>query len=436
MSHIEITLIVFGLLLFSLGGGLWIMSSLLLVGLASQVIIAGFPLDKIGSIAATVVARNAMGWELSAIPLFIWMGELLIQTRLSRMIFEGLSPFVAWMPGRLLHTSVLGSTLFAAVSGSSAATTTTVGRITVNELIGRGYDRSLTMGSLAGAGTLGLMIPPSIILIIYGVMAEVSIIRLFAAGLIPGLLMAILYSSYIAARAVMSPSVAPMEDRRYGPRDYLVGLVKLLPIIILMAVILGAIYSGIATPSEAAAIGLLATVVITAVMGQLTFKVLYVSLKNAVGMSAMIVSLIVCAAVLASAMSYVRLPQSIAEIISAIDPTSLQLILLLAAFYIFLGLFLDGTSITVMSLPITMPVVLASGIDPIWFGIFLVVMIELGQITPPVGFNLYLLQSLTGAPLGRVALAAFPFFLLLCLGVAILYVFPGLVTWLPDRLYG
>ena len=214
------------------------------------------------------------------------------------------------------------------------------------------------------------------------------------------------------------------------------GLVKLLPIIILMAVILGAIYSGIATPSEAAAIGLLATVVITAVMGQLTFKVLYVSLKNAVGMSAMIVSLIVCAAVLASAMSYVRLPQSIAEIISAIDPTSLQLILLLAAFYIFLGLFLDGTSITVMSLPITMPVVLASGIDPIWFGIFLVVMIELGQITPPVGFNLYLLQSLTGAPLGRVALAAFPFFLLLCLGVAILYVFPGLVTWLPDRLYG
>ncbi|WP_112324380.1 TRAP transporter large permease [Oceanibium sediminis] len=435
MTHIEITLTVFGLLLLSLGGGLWIMSSLLLVGLVSQVIIAGFPLAKIGSIAATVVARNGMGWELSAIPLFIWMGELLIQTRLSRMIFEGLSPFVSWIPGRLLHTSVLGSTLFAAVSGSSAATTTTVGRITVNELIGRGYDRSLTMGSLAGAGTLGLMIPPSIILIIYGVMAEVSIIRLFAAGIIPGLLMALLYSSYIAARAMMNPAVAPQEEAPRGAGEYLSALVKLLPIIVLMAVILGAIYSGLATPSEAAAIGLAATVVITGIMGQLSFKVLYVSLQNAVRMSAMIISLIVCAAVLASAMSYVRLPQSIAEIISALDPTSLQLILLLACFYIFLGLFLDGTSITVMSLPITMPVVLASGIDPIWFGIFLVVMIELGQITPPVGFNLYLLQSLTGAPLSRVAIAAFPFFVLLCVGVAILYVFPALVTWLPNLLY-
>ncbi|WP_163851701.1 TRAP transporter large permease [Pseudooceanicola aestuarii] len=436
MSHIEITLIVFGLLLLSLGGGLWIMSSLLLVGLASQVIIADFPLSKIGSIAATVVARNGMGWELSAIPLFIWMGELLIHTRLSRMIFEGLSPFVAWIPGRLLHTSVLGSTMFAAVSGSSAATTTTVGRITVNELIGRGYDKSLTMGSLAGAGTLGLMIPPSIILIIYGVMAEVSIIRLFAAGIIPGLLMAFLYSSYIAARTIANPALAPAEPVTYTARDYLRALVKLLPIIALMAIILGAIYSGLATPSEAAAIGLAATMVITLLMGQLSPGVIYNSLQNAVRMSAMIVSLIVCAAVLASSMSYVRLPQSIAEIITALDPTSLQLILMLAGFYIFLGLFLDGTSITVMSLPITMPVVLASGIDPIWFGIFLVVMIELGQITPPVGFNLYLLQSLTGASLGRVAAAAFPFFLLLCLGVVILYLFPALVTWLPDLIYG
>lgn len=436
MDPYQISLFVMFLVIATLGSGIWIMASLLIVGLVSQWFISDFSLLKMGTISATIIARNSMAWELSAIPLFIWMGELLFRTKLSTMMFEGLAPFVNRIPGRLLHTSVLGSTMFAAVSGSSAATTTTVGRITVGELIGRGYDRSLTIGSLAGAGTLGLLIPPSIILIIYGVMAEVSIIRLFAAGVLPGLMIAFLYGSYIVIRALLNPSIAPQSDEIYSARDMAVAFSKLLPVIVLIVIILGSIYSGLATPSEAAAIGLAATLIITLVLRQLSWEVIYTSLNSAVKVSAMITSLVVCAAVLASSMSYVRLPQSIAEIIVQLNPSELQLILLLMGFYIFLGLFLDGTSVTVMSLPITMPIVIAAGIDPIWFGIFLVIMIELSQITPPVGFNLFLLQSLTGDSLPKVALAAMPFFFLLCLGVAILYVAPGVAIWLPEYLYG
>lgn len=436
MDPYQISLFVMFLVIATLGSGIWIMASLLIVGLVSQWVISDFSLLKMGTISATIIARNSMSWELSAIPLFIWMGELLFRTKLSESMFEGLAPFVNRLPGRLLHTSVLGSTMFAAVSGSSAATTTTVGRITVGELIGRGYDRSLTIGSLAGAGTLGLLIPPSIILIIYGVMAEVSIIRLFAAGVFPGLMIAFLYGSYIVIRALLDPSIAPQRVETYSARDMAVAFSKLLPVIVLIVIILGSIYSGLATPSEAAAIGLAATMIITLVLRQLSWEVLYTSLNSAVKVSAMITSLVVCAAVLASSMSYVRLPQSIAEIIVQLNPSELQLIMLLMAFYIFLGLFLDGTSVTVMSLPITMPIVIAAGIDPIWFGIFLVIMIELSQITPPVGFNLFLLQSLTGDSLPKVALAAMPFFFLLCLGVAILYVAPGVATWLPEYLYG
>jgi C4-dicarboxylate transporter, DctM subunit len=435
MDPYQISLFVMFLVIATLGSGIWIMASLLIVGLISQWVISDFSLLKMGTISATIIARNSMSWELSAIPLFIWMGELLFRTRLSVSMFEGLTPFVNRIPGRLLHTSVLGSTMFAAVSGSSAATTTTMGRITVGELIGRGYDRSLTIGSLAGAGTLGLLIPPSIILIIYGVMAEVSIIRLFAAGVFPGLMIAFLYGSYIIIRALIDPSVAPKREETYSARDMAVAFSKLLPVIVLIVIILGSIYSGLATPSEAAAIGLAATLIITLVLRQLNWEVFYTSLNSAVKVSAMITSLVVCAAVLASSMSYVRLPQSIAEIIVQLNPSELQLIMLLMAFYIFLGLFLDGTSVTVMSLPITMPIVIAAGIDPIWFGIFLVIMIELSQITPPVGFNLFLLQSLTGDSLPKVARAALPFFFLLCLGVAILYVAPGVATWLPGYLY-
>ncbi|WFE76609.1 TRAP transporter large permease [Roseinatronobacter sp. S2] len=436
MGPYEISLFVLVLIVITLGSGIWIMASLVIVGLFSMFFIADFSLIRMGTISATIISRNSMSWELSAIPLFIWMGELLFRTRLSQSMFEGLTPFVNRIPGRLLHTSVLGSTMFAAVSGSSAATTTTVGRITVGELLARGYDRALTTGSLAGAGTLGLMIPPSIILIIYGVIAEVSIIRLFAAGLLPGLLIAFLYSGYIVVRALMDPAIAPKRDTAYTKHDLFIAVRKLLPIIILMIVILGSIYSGVATPSEAAAIGLAATIIITAILRQFTWAVFYDSLKSAVKVSAMITSLVVCAAVLASAMSYVRLPQSIAEVIVNLSPSEFQLILLLAAFYIFLGLFLDGTSITVMSLPITMPIAMAAGVDPIWFGIFLVVMIELGQVTPPVGFNLYLLQNLTGDSLPKVARATFPFFVLLCLGGAILYIFPQIVLWLPRVIYG
>ncbi|MEO1331302.1 MAG: TRAP transporter large permease subunit, partial [Pseudomonadota bacterium] len=386
-------LVVLLLLLFFLGAGVWVFAGLLLVSIGSLMLVLDFGPDRIGAILSKILFRSASSWELAAIPLFVWMGELIFRSDISERLFRGLQPLASRVPGGLLHVNVFGSALFAAVSGSSAATTATVGKITTQELRKRGYDRDLSIGSLAGAGSLGLLIPPSIVMIIYGVLAEVSIVRLFAAGLLPGLLVAALFSGYVAIRCAMRPALAPQVRRAEDAVSFGQAALNLTPILTLITLVLGSLYTGVATPSEAAAIGVVGALAIVALTGQMSVALLRDSLMGAVRTSCMLCTILTAAACLSAAIGYMHLPQDIANAIAALELGPYGLLVALAVFYIALGLFLDGISITVMSLPITLPLVLSMGFDPIWFGVFLILLIEIGQITPPVGFNLFVLNG-------------------------------------------
>ena len=412
------------LMLGLLGASMWIFAALLGVAALSLLLIAGFPLQRVGAIMQSITWGAANKWELAALPMFILMGELMFRTDISDRLFRGLAPLVSWLPGKLIHVNIIGSTMFAAVSGSSAATTATVGKITTSQLISRGYDRRLSIGSLAGAGSFGLLIPPSIVLIVYGVLAQVSITRLFIAGILPGIMLAAIFSGYIAMRALLNPSLVPADAARYGPRDYAGALVTLLPVLLLVGCVIAILYSGIATPSEAGAVGVTVSLAVIAATGQLRLRMVVEALRAAVVTSAMLCSIIVAASFLSTAIGYLHIPATVAEMIGQLGLGPYGTILVLAVFYLILGMFLEGTSITVMTLPITLPLAVQAGWDPVWFGIFLVVLVEMAQITPPVGFNLFILQAQTGDSIVRVARATVPFFVLLVLGTSLLVLFP------------
>ncbi|MCC6304309.1 MAG: TRAP transporter large permease subunit, partial [Rhodobacteraceae bacterium] len=400
-------------LLVLLAGGIWIFTSLFLSSGMALYFLADFPLARIIPIAKSVVWTTITSYQVAAVPLFIWMGEILFRTDLSLRLFRGLVPFVNRVPGRLLHTNVLGCTLFAAVSGSSVATTATVGRITTVELMKRNYDYSLSIGALAGSGGLGMMIPPSIVLVLYGLLAQESIAKLFVAGIMPGLLLAAMYMTYIVVISLLRPEVAPSDGndgQAYTWRDYLFALGDLGPVVFLIVFVLGGIYTGIVTPSEAAAVGVLGAVITAAAMRQLTIKTFLESIRGTIKTSCMVLSLLVAASFLAAAMSFMHIPVTLAEYIAGLDLSPLALILVLGLFYLLLGMFIDGMSIIVITLPITLPLVIAAGFDPIWYGVFLVIVAELSVITPPVGFNLFVIQGLTGDGIHRVAIATIPFF--------------------------
>ncbi|MCY4302065.1 MAG: TRAP transporter large permease subunit [Aestuariivita sp.] len=435
MDSLFVAFVVLLFVILFLGLGVWVFAGLLLVSTTALVLLIDMDLHRIGTIISPLIIRSSTTWELSAIPMFIWMGEIMLRTDISDRLFRGLSPLTYYFPGRLLHTNIAGSALFAAVSGSSAATTATVGKITMTELGKRGYAKSLTYGSLAGAGSLGLLIPPSIVMIVYGVLAEVSIARLFAAGVLPGLMLAGLYAVYVGVIALIWPKLVSTDDVPPSLGDIAQGIWNLVPISILIFVVLGSIYSGIATPSEAAAVGVMTTLGLTLVTGQFRFDMFFGSLIASVQTGCMICIILISASFLSTAMGFLHVPQDVATAIGAFDLTSLQLIGILAIFYVILGMFLEGISITVMSLPITLPLVVAAGFDPIWFGIFLVIMVELAQITPPIGFNLFIIQGLTGTPIMRVALYAAPFFVLMCMGAFIITIFPQIALWLPELLF-
>lgn len=403
----------------------------------SLMVFMGFDLDRIGATLSRIAIRASSSWELSAIPLFIWMGEIAIRTSVISRLFSGLIPFVRRLPGGLIHVNIIGCTLFAAVSGSSAATTASVGKITLGELKERGYNRSLSIGSLAGAGTLGLLIPPSMLMIIYGLLAEVSIIRLFAAGLIPGLMIATFYAAYVMVR---SPRGAAVQELASEGSDAPIGLgralLDLLPIMVLIASVMAAIYSGWATPSEAAAVGVLVTFLLAAILGEFSPELVLESLRSAVPVSCMICTILVAASFLSTTMGFLHIPQDVAKFIAGLGLERWSLLVVLAVFYLLLGLLLDGISITVMTLPISFPLIVSAGVDPVWFGVFLVIMVELGQMTPPVGFNLFILQSIAREPILWIARAALPFFLLMLGAVILLAIFPGIALWLPRMLFG
>ena len=426
----------FALLVLYLGLGTWIFVALMMVSASALVLLLDMPINRVGAIMMGTMWRTASTWELAAVPIFIVMGEIVFRSDISERLFRGLSPWVDPIPGRLLHCNVGGCTLFAAVSGSSTATTATIGKITGSALAQRGYDVNLSVGSLAGAGSLGLMIPPSISMIIYGVLAEESIAHLFAAGVFPGLLIAALYSAYIVVRCLMDPSKSPDDGISYGWGDRIRGLVDLFPILLLIGIVLGGIYTGLATPSEAAVLGFAASLAVTAALKQLTWKIFIDSLLGATRITCMVITILVAASFMSSAMGYLHVPQEIAKGIAYLDLGPIGLIILLGAFYVILGLFLDGLSIMVMTLPITLPLIGVAGYDLVWFGVFLVIMIELGLITPPIGFNLFVLQGLTGQKMGLIARAAFPFFVLMGVAGIIITAFPEIALWLPRTLFG
>ncbi|MEM8974531.1 MAG: TRAP transporter large permease subunit [Pseudomonadota bacterium] len=424
-------LILLAVLFVFLAGGLWIALSLSAV---AAVALAFFSNSSVGLNLAVTFWGHSHSWSLTALPLFILMGEILLRSRLSKDMFNGLAPWLGGLPGRLLHLNVLGCAIFAAVSGSSAATAATIGKMSIPELKSRGYPESLILGTLAGSATLGLLIPPSIILIVYGVATEQSIARLFVAGLIPGAMLVGLFSAYVAVRAWMDPNLIPAETIKLNLKEKLWEARGLIPVALLITGVIGAIYTGIASPTDAAALGVLLSILLAVLSGSFTRSDFMDALLSAARTSCMIAFILLGAAFLAVSMGFTGLPRNLAAWIGEMGLSPYVLLAVLTIFFIVLGLFLDGISVVVLTTSIIMPMVLAVGIDPIWFGIYLVLVVEMSQITPPVGFNLFVIQGLTGIDILRIAKAALPFFFLLLVAVVLITIFPGIVTYLPDAM--
>jgi tripartite ATP-independent transporter DctM subunit len=433
MSDIGITALLVVSLFLILGSGVWIGLTLSGVAWIGMQLFSSRPA---GDAMAVTIWGSASSWTLTALPLFVWMGEILFRTRLSQDMFRGLAPWMQALPGRLLHVNVAGCTIFAAVSGSSAATCATIGKMSLPELARRGYPDGIAIGSLAGAGTLGLLIPPSIIMIVYGVTAEVSISQLFIAGVLPGLMLAGLFSGYLMFWAWRHPQLVPPADAPLSLGQKLRESRHLIPVIGLILGVLGSIYSGIATATEAAAVGVVGALVISGLQGSLNWATFKESLLGGVRLYCMIALILAGAAFLTLSMGYIGLPRHLAEWIATLGLSKFELLLALMLFYILLGCFLDGISMVVLTMGVIMPTVQKAGIDPLWFGIFVVIVVEMAQITPPVGFNLFVMQGMTQRDIGWIARVTFPFFLLMVAAVGLIYLFPGIVTALPRQMMG
>ena len=431
MNEVLVTTLLIVALFALLGSGVWI--GLTLAGVA-WIGMQLFSSRPAGDAMAITVWGAASSWTLTALPLFVWMGEILFRTRLSESMFRGLAPWVSRLPGRLLHTNVIGCTIFAAVSGSSAATCATIGKMTLPELSKRGYPDDITIGSLAGAGTLGLLLPPSIIMIVYGVTANVSIARLFIAGIIPGIVLASLFSGYLAVWAAANRSRGPPPDTVMTFALKLHEARHLIPVVLLIGAVLGSIYTGFATATEAAAVGVVGSLLLSAAQRSLTWPTFRDSLLGATRLYCMIALILSGAQFLTLAMGYIGLPRHLAEFVAAQGLSPFGLILALAVFYIILGCFLDGISMVVLTMGVILPTVEAAHLDLIWFGIFIVIAVEMAQITPPVGFNLFVLQGMTGRQITWIAKVTMPFFFLMCGMVLMLWFFPQLATWLPGKM--
>ncbi|GAB5460235.1 TRAP transporter large permease [Hoeflea alexandrii] len=425
-------IIVFLFVLFLLlGTGVWVGLALLGVAWLGMEL---FTLRPAGDAMMTIIWRSASSWSLTALPLFIWMGEILFRTRLSEDMFRGLSPWMARLPGGLLHTNVVGCTVFAAVSGSSAATLTTVGKMSIPELRKRDYPEQMVIGTLAGAATLGLMIPPSLTLIVYGVTINESITKLFMAGIVPGLILALMFMTYVGLYSKFSKRYAPAEEPRMTFGEKLANSRFLIPVLLLIAAVIGSMYLGYATATEAAAIGVIGAMLLAIAQGSLNRATFIESLMGAMRTSAMIALILSGAAFLSLSMGFTGLPRALAEWIGSLELSRFELLMALLVFYIIIGCFLDGISSVVLTIAVVEPMIRQAGIDIIWFGIFIVVVVEMAQITPPIGFNLFVLQGMTGHEMSFISRAAFPMFLIMVLMVFVLIFFPDLATWLPDNI--
>ena len=431
MNDMMITGLLVLTLFLILGSGVWI--GLTLSGVA-WVGMQMFSARPAGDAMAMTIWGSASSWTLTALPLFIWMGEILFRTRLSQDMFKGLAPWMQALPGRLLHTNVVGCAIFAAVSGSSAATCATIGKMTLPELQKRGYPEDMVIGTLSGSGTLGLLIPPSIIMIVYGVAADVSIAQLFIAGVLPGLLLAGLFSGYIILWSLRHPDQIPPRDAPMSFMQKIQESSSLIPVILLIGAVLGSIYTGFATATEAAAVGVVGALILSSLQGSMSWSVFKEALMGATRLYCMIALILAGAAFLTLSMGYIGLPRHLAEWIGGLGLSPFALIMALMVFFIILGCFLDGISMVVLTMGVLMPTVQKAGIDPIWFGIFIVFVVEMAQITPPVGFNLFVLQGMTGKQLPYIARVSMPMFFLMVGAVLLIYFVPGIVTWLPTQM--
>ncbi len=429
MEGIWLTLIFLLVLFTLLGSSVWIGISLLAVAWVGMEL---FTTRLVGDSMALTIWASSSSWTLTALPLFVWMGEILFRTRLSENLFKGLQPWLHGLPGGLLHVNITGSAIFAAICGSSAATVLTVGKMAVPELKRRKYPEKMIIGTLAGAGTLGLLIPPSIILIIYGVTVNESIVKLFIAGVIPGIMLALMFMGYVAIWDLLGGRKDRTDTASYTMSDRLRALGQLAPIMSLILSIMGSIAFGYATATEAAVLGVLGAFAISWQQGHLTRESFVASLMGATRVSCMIAFILAGSTFLTLAMGFTGLPRAVAEWIAALQLTPAMLIAVLAIFYIILGCFLDGISSIVLTMAVVEPIARQAGFDMIWFGIFLTIVVEIAQITPPIGFNLFVLQGMTGRDMDFIARAALPMFALMVLAVVIISFFPGIATWLPS----
>ena len=431
MPELFLTIFFISILLFFLGSGVWVAISMIGVSSIGMLIFTSRP---VGDAMATTMWGTSSSWTLTALPLFVWMGEILFRTKLSENLFEGLAPWMSRLPGGLIHVNVVGCALFAAISGSSAATVATVGKMSIPELRKRNYPEKLLLGSLAGSGTLGLLIPPSIILIIYGVTVQESIAKLFIAGIIPGIMIAIIFMLYIITWSIINKNEMPTSSEIFSLNDKMKGLKQLLPVITLITAVIGSIYMGIATATEAASLGVVGALILSFFQKTLTKETFKLSLLGATKTSCMIAFILAGSSFLSLAMGFTGLPRNLAIWIQEMNLSPYVLIFVLTIFYIVLGMFLDGISAVVLTMAIIEPMIRQAGFDMIWFGIFLVVVVEMAQITPPVGFNLFVLQGMANKDMGYIAKSAFPLFLLLILAVIIIIIFPEIALWLPEQM--
>ncbi|RCK49930.1 C4-dicarboxylate ABC transporter permease [Thalassospira profundimaris] len=431
MEVLEIGLVLMALLFLFLGAGLWVALSLFAIGIIGLEFFSG---AQTGPVMATTAWSSIATWSLAPLPLFIWMGEILFRSRLSEDMFTGLAPWLNRLPGRLLHVNILGCGIFAAVSGSSAATAATIGRMSIPELRKQGYADKLILGTLAGSGTLGLLIPPSIILIVYGVSAELSIARLFIAGVLPGIMLIVLFMGFVMIWSTIHKDKMPPAAPSIPFMDKVRASGRLIPVILLISAVIGSIYGGIATPTEAAAFGVVGALILSAFSRTLSWESFVDGLMGATRTSCMICFILAGASILTVAMGFTGIPRELAGLISDMHLSPYALLAMLTLFFIVMGCFLDGISVVVLTTSVILPMVQAANIDALWFGIYLVLVVEMSQITPPVGFNLFVLQGLTGKNLFSIAVAALPFFFLLMAAVALITIFPGIATWLPTQM--
>ena len=429
MELLEMGLLLLGILALLLGMGVWIAMSLMACGWVS-LLLAGKM--TAGEILATTTWGGANSWTLAALPLFIWMGEILFRTRLSEEMFRGLAPWVGWLPGRLMHVNVLGCGIFGSVSGSSAATCATIAKIALPELKKRGYNEEMSLGSLAGAGTLGILIPPSITMVVYAVAAEVSIIQVFLAGFIPGLIVMLLYSGYIAWWSIRNPDQTPPDDMKHLTfMQRLKESANLIPCTLLILLVFASLIFGWATATECAAWGVMGSLAISAWSRMLTWKSFWESVMGTVRLTCMIMLILAGASFMAVAMGYTGVPAALAEWVNSLGLSPYMLIAVLTLMYIVLGTALDGISMILLTTSIVLPMIKAAGFDLVWFGIFMVLVIEMAEVSPPVGFNLFVLQAMSGKDSMYVAKASLPFFFLLVAAVAIITIWPWSVMVLP-----